>query len=331
MSVYIIAEAGVNHNGRIDLAKTMVDKAIDAGADCIKFQTFIPEKIVSGNAAKADYQKQQTVNDETQLEMLKKLALSFEEFRELYRYCEEKNIEFISTPFDFESIVFLESLGMMKWKIPSGEITNLPYLEKIAKLGKEVILSSGMSTLIEIEEAINILKTNGTNNITLLHCTSDYPTRLEDVNLRVMNVMKQKFGLEVGYSDHTIGIEVPIAATAMGATVIEKHFTLDKNMYGPDHCMSLEPMDLKEMITYIRNTEVAMGDGVKCLTSSESENALVARKSIVTMCKINSGELFTESNITTKRPGNGVSPMRWYEVVGKRANKDYSEDELIEL
>ncbi len=331
MSVYVIAEAGVNHNGSLELAKKLVDAAKLAGADCIKFQTFISKHIVSKNALKAEYQKMQTDPQESQHDMLKKLELSFDEFIELNEYCKIKDIEFMSTAFDFESIDFLYSLGMRTWKIPSGEITNLPYLIKIARLNKPVILSTGMSTLEEIRYAIKVLKENGAGEITVLHCTTEYPTPFEDVNLRAMNTIKEEFNVKVGYSDHTKGIEVPIAAVALGATVIEKHFTLDRNMEGPDHKASLEPDELKSMIDSIRKIELALGNGIKQPAESEKNNIVVARKSIVANKDIKAGELFTEDNLTVKRPGNGISPMRWFDVIGKVAPRDFKEDELIEL
>lgn len=331
MSVYIIAEAGVNHNGDIDLAKKMVDKAKEAGADCIKFQTFISENIASKRAEKAEYQKQQTGSSESQLAMLKKLELSFDEFIELNEYCKSKEIEFLSTAFDFESIDFLDSLGMKIWKIPSGEITNLPYLIRIGKLNKQVILSTGMSIMDDIQAAINVLRENGSGDITVLHCTTEYPTPYEDVNLKAMETIKKKLNVPVGYSDHTRGIEVPIAAVAMGATIIEKHFTLDRKMEGPDHKASLEPDELKAMVDAIRNIEKAMGNGEKVPSPSEMKNINIARKSIVAKRKIRKGEILSENNITTKRPGNGISPMKWFDVLGQKAPRDFEEDELIEL
>jgi len=331
MRVFIIAEAGVNHNGKLELAKKLVDKAKEAGVDCIKFQTFKSENCVTSNAEKAAYQIQQTGAGESQLEMLRKLELSFDDFIELKNYCEMQKITFLSTPFDLESIDFLANLGMEFWKIPSGEITNLPYLIKIAKTHKPVIMSTGMSNLDEIQEAFNLLQENGSGEITLLHCTTEYPAPYEDVNLRAMLTLKEKFNTPVGYSDHTIGIEVPVAAVTLGATVIEKHFTLDRNMEGPDHKASLEPHELKAIVSAIRNVELAMGDGVKKPTPSEKKNIAVARKSIVASRNIKKGEVFTEDNLTTKRPGNGISPMRWYEVLGQRAVRDFKEDELIVL
>lgn len=331
MNVYIIAEAGVNHNGSLELAKKLVDSAKDSGADCIKFQTFIAKNIASKNADKAEYQKQQINSDESQLEMLSKLELTFNEFVELNEYCNSKKIEFLSTAFDFESIDFLKSLNMKKWKIPSGDITNLTYLIKIAKLNKPVILSTGMSTMDDIRKAIHVLRDNGSGEITVLHCTTEYPTPFEDVNLKAMETIYKEFDVSVGYSDHTRGIEIPIAAAAMGATVIEKHFTLDRNMEGPDHKASLEPAELKAMVSAIRNVEKAIGTGEKKPAESEKKNMVIARKSIIAKQKINKGEVFTEENLTIKRPGNGISPMRWFEVIGKKAVRNFEEDELIEL
>ena len=331
MSSYIIAEAGVNHNGSLELAKNLVDKAKEAGADCVKFQTFIANKIVSKNAAKADYQKKQTESAESQHEMLKKLELSFDDFIELNNYCKEIGIEFLSTAFDFESIDFLNQLGMQVWKIPSGEITNLPYLIKIAKLNKKVILSTGMSTMREIEDAVNILKDHGASELIILHCTTEYPTPYEDVNLNAMLAIKERFGYEVGYSDHTMGIEVPIAAVALGAKVIEKHFTLDRTMDGPDHKASLEPSELKTMVDAIRNIELSMGTGIKEPADSEKKNIAIARKSIVANQSIKKGDILTETNLTVKRPGDGISPMKWFEIIGTKAIRDFEEDELIEI
>ena len=331
MNSYIIAEAGVNHNGSLELAKNLVDKAKEAGADCVKFQTFIANKIVSKNAAKADYQKKQTESAESQHEMLKKLELSFDDFIELNNYCKEIGIEFLSTAFDFESIDFLNQLGMQVWKIPSGEITNLPYLIKIAKLNKKVILSTGMSTMREIEDAVNILKDHGASELIILHCTTEYPTPYEDVNLNAMLAIKERFGYEVGYSDHTMGIEVPIAAVALGAKVIEKHFTLDRTMDGPDHKASLEPSELKTMVDAIRNIESSMGTGIKEPADSEKKNIAIARKSIVANQSIIKGDILTETNLTVKRPGDGISPMKWFEIIGTKAIRDFEEDELIEI
>ena len=329
--VYIIAEAGVNHNGSLDIAKKLVDEAKKSGADCIKFQTFIAENIISKNAKQAKYQTKNIGKEQSQLEMIKKLELSFEDFKQLNNYCIEKNIDFLSTAFDLESIDFLESLGMNTWKIPSGEITNLPYLIKIAKLKKKVILSTGMSTMQEIEDAVNIFKEYGTNDIRILHCTTQYPTLFEDVNLNAMLSIKEKFGYDVGYSDHTKGIEVPIAAVALGATVIEKHFTLDNNMIGPDHKASLQPDELKKMVKSIRNIELSLGDGRKVVANSEKENMSIARKSIVAKKSIRKGQLLSEENITVKRPGDGISPMRWFDILGTVAIRDFEEDELIQI
>ncbi|MGP1568132.1 MAG: N-acetylneuraminate synthase [Peptoanaerobacter stomatis] len=332
MGVFIIAEAGVNHNGSLKLAKKLVDEAKNAGVDCIKFQTFIAENIVSKTAVKAEYQKQNTNNSsESQYNMLKKLELSFSDFIELNNYCKAKNIQFLSTAFDFESIDFLSSLDMNVWKIPSGEITNLPYLIKIANLGKDVIISTGMSTMEDIQNALSVLKTNGAGNITVLHCTTEYPAPFTDVNLKAMLTIKDKFDVNIGYSDHTKGIEIPISAVALGATVIEKHFTLDKNMQGPDHKASLEPHELKKMVESIRNVESALGDGIKKLAESEKKNISIARKSIIAKRDIKKGEIFTQENLTVKRPGNGISPMKWFEILGQEAIKDFKEDELIEI
>jgi len=331
MSVFVIAEAGVNHNGSLKLAKELVDAAKDAGADCVKFQTFVSKNIVSKNAVKAEYQKQQTEPQESQQDMLKKLELSFDEFVELNEYCKSKSIEFMSTAFDFESIDFLDSLEMGTWKIPSGEITNLPYLIKVAKLNKPVILSTGMSTMEDIRSAVEIIKENGVSDLTILHCTTEYPTPFEDVNLKAMNTIREEFNVNIGYSDHTKGIEVPIAAVALGATVIEKHFTLDRNMEGPDHKASLEPNELKAMVDSIRHIELALGNGMKQPAESEKKNMAVVRKSIVAKYNIKKGEVLTEDNLTVKRPGSGISPMKWYEVIGTKAVKDFNEDEMIEL
>lgn len=328
--VCVIAEAGVNHNGDFSLAKRMVDAAKYAGADYVKFQTFVPEKLVSRYAEKAEYQKEETGTGETQLQMLQKLTLTNENFKELKEYCSEVGIGFISTPFDLESIDFLESLDMDFWKVPSGEVTDLPYLEAIARTGRNVIMSTGMCDIQEIQDAIAVLENNGTSEIMLLHCNTQYPTPYEHVNLSAMHAIKERTGKKVGYSDHTQGIEVPIAAVAMGATVIEKHFTLDKNMNGPDHKASLSPDELKAMVEAIRNIERAMGDGFKEASPSEIKNKTAARKSIVASRQIKKGEILTEENLVVKRPGNGISPMRWYEILGTRAVRDFMEDELIE-
>jgi len=328
---FIIAEAGVNHNGSLEIAKKMVEVAKECGADAIKFQTFKAENVISKIAPKAEYQKQTTSSDESQLEMVKKLELSFEHFKELKDHCDKIGITFISTPFDFESIYFLRDLGMEIFKIPSGEITNLPYLEKIGRLNKKVILSTGMADLGEIEDALDILIQSGTprESVTILHCNTEYPTPYEDVNVLAIKTIKEAFKVKVGYSDHTPGIEIPIAAVALGATVIEKHFTLDRSMPGPDHKASLEPHELKAMIIAIRNVEKALGNGIKRPSPSELKNKPIARKSIVAKKDIKKGEVFTQENITVKRPGTGISPMRWYEVLGTQAQRDYKEDELI--
>lgn len=330
-STLVIAEAGVNHNGNINLALKMVDEAKKAGADIVKFQTAKPELVISKFAEKAEYQKVTTGSDESQLEMCKKIHLKFEDYIQIKKYCEDIGIGFLSTPFDLESIAFLQNLGCDIWKIPSGEITNFSYLVRIAQTNKPIILSTGMSTLDEVQAAMDVLKENGAGEITLLHCTTQYPTPYADVNLNAMLTLKDKFGCKVGYSDHTPGIEIPVAAVAMGASVIEKHFTLDRNMEGPDHKASLEPDELKSMVAAIRNVESAMGDGIKKPATSELENMAIARKSIIAARDIKKGEQFTEENLTTKRPGNGISPMRWNEVLGKTAARDFQEDELIEL
>lgn len=326
----IIAEAGVNHNGSIECAKEMIVAAKESGADIVKFQTFNPDSLVSKFAPMAEYQKKNTGKDELQKNMLSKLALTNEEFIELASYSKQIGICFLSTPFDIESIHFLNTLQDM-WKIPSGEITNFPYLVEIAKTKKKVILSTGMSDLDEIGEAIQVLKKYGTNNITILHCTTEYPAPLNEINLEVMNLLKDKFGYPVGYSDHTEGIEVALAAVAMGATVIEKHFTLDKNMPGPDHKASLEPYELKALVEGVKKIELAKGVALKQPTDSELKNRVVARKSIVANTHISKGSILTEEMLTTKRPGNGISPMLWNQVIGKQAVRDFDKDELIEL
>lgn len=328
--VFIIAEAGVNHNGSIDIAKQLVDVAVKSGADAVKFQTFISEKCITENAEKAKYQKENTEKEQSQLEMVKKLELSFDGFREIKRYCEEKGIMFLSTAFDIDSVQFLDSIGLNIFKVPSGEITNLPLLKQIGALKKRVIMSTGMCNLEEVERAIKVLNKYGTTDIVLLHCTTQYPAPMEDVNLNAMITLKKEFDMAVGYSDHTQGIEVPIAAVAMGATMIEKHFTLDKTMEGPDHKASLEPDELRKMVQAIRNIEKALGDGEKKVTESEKDNVTIVRKSIVAACKIEKGELFTEKNLTVKRPGNGISPMKWDEVIGTESNRTYEIDEMIE-
>ena len=329
--VFIIAEAGVNHNGDISLAKQLVDVAVAAGADAVKFQTFKAEKLVCKNAEKADYQKETTNQAESQLEMLKKLELTEEMHNQLIDYCKEKGILFLSTPFDVDSVDYLIKLGIEIIKIPSGEITNYPYLRKIAQTGKKVILSTGMSSLEEVREAVEVLKEYGNKDVSVLHCNTEYPTPFEDVNLKAMITMRDELGIEVGYSDHTQGIEIPIAAVAMGAQIIEKHFTLDKKMDGPDHKASLEPHELKAMISAIRNVESALGTGVKKPSNSEQRNIGIVRKSIVAKNEIKKGEVFSEENLVTKRPGTGVSPMKWNEIIGTLAGKNYKEDDLIEL
>lgn len=329
MSVLIIAEAGVNHNGSMKLAKKMVVAAKEAGADYVKFQTFIPKNLVSRYASKAEYQKKTTGEEDSQLQMLEKLALTQEDFVELQDYCKEVGIGFISTPFDLESIAFLNTLDMDFWKLPSGEVTNLPYLEKIAQTGKKIIMSTGMCEMNEIQETVKVLEKNGAGEIMILHCNTEYPTPFSDVNLLAMYEMAEVLQKPIGYSDHTVGIEVPIAAVALGAVVIEKHFTLDRTMEGPDHAASLEPQELAAMVHAIRNIEQARGTGVKHRTASEEKNCKVARKSIVAAKAIKKGEILTEENLTVKRPGSGISPMRWYEVLGTYAEKDYEADELI--
>ena len=329
---FIIAEAGVNHNGSLELAQKMIDAAVDAGADAVKFQTFKAEKVVSKYAQKAEYQKKATPVDESQFEMIKKLELDAATHRILIDYCTKKNIRFLSTPFDLGSIDLLNELGLNLFKIPSGEITNLPYLRKIGALKKEIILSSGMADLGEIKDALAVLIGAGTKlkDITVLHCNTEYPTPIEDANLKAMLTIKAAFpGVNIGYSDHTLGIEIPVAAVAMGATIIEKHFTLDKNMEGPDHKASLEPNELKAMVHAIRNVEKALGSGIKKPSHSELKNKPIARKSLVAARSILKGEVFTEENLTVKRPGTGISPMRWDEIIGQKASKDYQQDELI--
>jgi len=324
--VFIIAEAGVNHNGSLELAKLMVDKSVEAGVDCIKFQTFKSENLVNKDAKKAEYQINNTGSDDSQYSMLKKLELSYSDFSELKSYCDEKGIMFLSTPFDLESIDFLANLGMKIFKVPSGEITNLPYLRKINSYKREVILSTGMANLEEIHDALNILKDC---KVTLLHCTTEYPCPYDSVNMNAMLTIRDKFNLPVGYSDHTRGIEIPVMAVAMGAKVIEKHFTLDKTMDGPDHKASLEPDELKKMVSLVRNVEKAFGTGVKEPQEAEKKNIAIARKSIVAKCDIKKGDIFTEENLTCKRPASGISPMKWDEIIGTCATKDYAEDELI--
>lgn len=331
-TTFIIAEAGVNHNGSLELAMQMVDAAADAGADAIKFQTFTAEKLVCRHAEKAEYQKRTTDKTKGQYELIKRLELDANAYRELFDYCREKSIRFLSSAFDLESIDLLDELGLEIFKIPSGEILNLPYLRKIGGLKKEIILSTGMTDIGEIEDALDVLTQAGTDSekITVLHCTTEYPTPVEDVNLQAMRTIGAAFpGNSIGYSDHTLGVEIPIAAVALGATVIEKHFTLDRNMEGPDHKASLEPGELKAMVCAIRNIEKAMGNGIKKPSPSELKNRSIVRKSIVAAKEIRKGETFTEENLTVKRPGTGINPMRWDELIGQSASKDYKKDDLI--
>lgn len=335
MSVCIIAEAGVNHNGSLEHAFRLIDYAKNAGVDYIKFQTFKAENLVSKDAKKADYQIENTGNaEESQFQMLKKLELSAEDHHKIINYCNEKKIQFFSTAFDLESLHYLKSLGLELVKIPSGEITNLPYLRLAAQLFQKVIISTGMSTISEIKEALSVFLEAGIEkkNITILHCNTEYPTPMKDVNLKAMLHLQKEFGTAIGYSDHTLGIEVPIAAVALGASVIEKHFTLDKNMEGPDHAASLDPQELSAMVAAIRNIEQAIsGNGIKTPSESEIKNKEIARKSIVAKKHIAKGEIFSEENLTVKRPGNGISPMEWDNVLGKIAKINYTEDQLIEL
>ena len=330
--VFIIAEAGVNHNGSIELAKKLIDIAVEAKVDAVKFQTFKASNLVSKNAQKADYQKNNMNDaDDSQFNMLKKLELDIDTHKELIAYCNSKNIMFLSTPFDHDSIELLNDLGLEIFKIPSGEITNLPYLRHIGKLNKKVILSTGMADIGEIEDALDVLYKAGTKkeNLTVLHANTMYPTPMEDVNLRAMITIGNTFDVAYGYSDHTLGIEIPTAAVAMGASCIEKHFTLDCTMEGPDHKASLEPHELKAMVEAIRNIELALGSSIKKPSKSETPNINIARKSIVAKCDIKKGQTLTENNLTIKRPGNGINPMRWDEIVGTVANKDYEYDEII--
>ena len=331
----IIAEAGVNHNGSIELAKRLVDKAVEAGVDYIKFQTFNASKLVTKAAKQAEYQQKNIgKKGDSQYQMLKKLEFTPSQYNELVEYCNLRGIKFFSTAFDFDSIDFLHSLNLGLWKIPSGEVTNYPFLKRVAAYNEKTILSTGMCEMSDVRAAVEALYKNGLSeeNLILLHCNTEYPTPFEDVNLKAMDALRKEFGVEVGYSDHTKGIEVPIAAVALGATVIEKHFTLDRNMEGPDHKASLEPDELKAMVSAIWNIEKAVGgDGTKHVSESERKNIAIARKSIVAACDIKAGETFTEENLTVKRPGSGISPMRWEEVLGQKAKKDFNEDELIEL
>lgn len=329
--VLVIAEAGVNHNGSIELAKKLIKEASIAGADVVKFQTFKAETLVSKSAKKADYQKVSTDAEESQFDMLKKLELDYAIHEELMQYSNEQGIMFLSSAFDLESIDLLDKLGIDIFKIPSGEITNLPYLRKIAQTGKQIILSTGMSTISDIEAALEVLRQNGATDIIVLHCNTEYPTPMEDVNLLAMNTIQNTFKVRVGYSDHTAGIEVPIAAVALGAEVIEKHFTLDKTMEGPDHKASLEPKELKAMVDAIRNIQAALGAGLKRPSESEIKNMPIARKSLVAKANIQAGEMFSEDNLTIKRPGTGLSPMLWDDMIGSIARKDYEADEVITL
>lgn len=331
--IFIIAEAGVNHNGSVELAKKMIDAVAQIGVDAVKFQTFKADRIISEFASKANYQLKTTDINESQLDMVKKLELSIQAHETLIEYCRQKNVLFLSSPFDLESIDLLNNIGLETYKIPSGEITNLPYLRKIGSLGKKIIMSVGMAEMREIEGALKILISAGTpkQNITVLHCCTEYPAPLEDVNLLAMVTIRDTFDIKVGYSDHTLGIEVSLAAAALGAQVIEKHFTLDRNMAGPDHKASIEPIELRDMVKSIRNIERALGDGVKKALRAESLNKSLVRKSIVASCDIAEGEIFTENNIAAKRPATGISPMNWDKVIGKAAKKSFKKDELIEL
>lgn len=331
-SIYIIAEAGVNHNGNIDKALELIDKAKESGADAVKFQTFIPELNISKNAEKASYQINNTGNNESQLEMVKKLYLDENSHKILIEHCKKRGIEFLSTPFDLVSIDILDQLGLETIKIPSGEITNFPYLKKIGKLNKNLIVSTGMCYLGEIETAIETLTRAGTQRekIVLLHCNTEYPSPMEDVNLLAMATMKEAFKLQVGYSDHTLGIEIPIAAAALGATVIEKHFTLDKNMEGPDHRASLEPQELTSMVIAVRNIEKALGNGIKKPTHSESKNILIARKSIHLNTDLPAGHLLTEQDIIMKRPGNGITANMIDNIIGKKLKSDLHSDHKLQ-
>ena len=333
MSTLIIAEAGVNHNGDLDMARRLVDAAADAGADLVKFQTFSADRLVTGYAAKAGYQNASSTGAESQHAMLRKLELTRAMHETLIEHCAARGIRFFSTAFDLESLDMLLALGADRFKIPSGELTNLPYLRLVGSYGKPLIVSTGMATLGEIEEALGALEKAGTSRdrITVLHCSTEYPTDMRDVNLRAMLAIGDAFGVDVGYSDHTRGIEVAIAAAALGASVIEKHFTLDRSLPGPDHKASLEPDELKAMVAAIRNIEAALGDGLKRPTAAESNNKPAARKSLVANCAIRAGELFSEANLAVKRPGTGLSPMRWDEAVGRAAPRDFAPDELIEL
>ncbi|MAS82492.1 MAG: N-acetylneuraminate synthase [Legionellales bacterium] len=333
MSVLIIAEAGVNHNGDINIAKRLIEVAAESGADLVKFQTFHADRLAVRSAPKAGYQVKSTDSNDSQYNMLRRLELSYEMHEELIAHCEASDIGFFSTGFDVESIDMLVSLGQDRFKIPSGEITNLPLLRHIGSYGQPIILSTGMADLDEIEVALVILETAGTprQRITILHCTTEYPTPMKEVNLRAMLTIRDTFNVAVGYSDHTQGIEVSNAAVSLGASVIEKHFTLDRNLPGPDHRASLQPRELKSMISAIRNIEKVLGDGVKKASPSEMKNKSIVRKSVVAAIAIKKGEYFNDCNITVKRPGTGLSPMLWDNVIGKQAPHDFNEDEMIEL
>jgi len=330
----IIAEAGVNHNGDVNLAKKLIDASVSAGVDYVKFQTFKASKLVSKDAQKAAYQKvNMQDSDNSQLSMLKKLELTNEMHDEIINYCSVKGIKFLSTPFDLESIILLKSKGIEIGKIPSGEITNFPFLRAMAQAFPYIIISTGMANLYEIGEALNVLYKYGTKreNVTVLHCNTEYPTPMYDVNLLAMHTIGKEFDVKFGYSDHTLGIEVPIAAVALGATIIEKHFTLDKKMEGPDHIASLEPTELSNMVLAIRNIDIALGNSSKVASNSEIANKDIVRKSIVAKIGIKSGEIFSENNLTSKRPGSGISPMEWDNVIGRVASRDFDEDEIISL
>lgn len=332
MRTLVIAEAGVNHNGDMVMAKALIDAAADAGADLVKFQTFSADRLVTVTARKADYQAVTTAADESQYEMLRRLELTSEMHDVLMAHAAQRGIEFFSTAFDLQSLDYLMGLGMGRIKVPSGEITNLPYLRKVGAFGKQVILSTGMSNLGDIEAALNVLEQAGTprQEIILLHCNTEYPVPMGEVNLRAMQSIAQAFGVQVGFSDHTEGIEIPIAAVALGACVIEKHFTLDRGLPGPDHRASIEPDQLMRMISSIRNVELALGDGIKRPSASEERNRPIARKSLVAARTIRAGEIFVEDDLTAKRPGTGISPMRLGEVLGRKASRDFNVDELIE-
>jgi N,N'-diacetyllegionaminate synthase len=330
---FVIAEVGVNHNADLNLAYELIDVAVSAGVDAVKFQTAIPELVVTGYAQKAAYQIETSGAEESQLEMIRKIHFPIEAYDSIKAYCDKKKTIFLSTAFDLVSLEYLENLGQLYHKIPSGEITNLPYLRQIGRSGKQVIASTGMANLGEIEAALEVLEKAGTPRdlITVLHCTTEYPTPMTDVNLRAMLTIRDAFDVKVGYSDHTQGIEVAIAAVALGATMIEKHFTLDRNLPGPDHKASLEPDELKAMVAAIRNIEQALGDGIKRLSASEAKNKSIVRRSLVAACAIRTGEVFSEANLVVKRPGSGLSPMRWDEVLGRKAPHDFMPDEMIEL